>query len=96
MGLGKDFSKKKTGHGCLSGHNSETKRDIVMGPKGKMVVIHRAKKASITKIVLPKQKMGFLAKMRQLGPILGRGTFWFLPFFFNGEQSSENEKCQFL
>ena len=67
-----------------------------MGPKGKMVFTHRATKARLTKIVLPKQIIRFLAKMRWLGPILGRGTFSSLPFFFNGEQSAENEKGQFL
>ena len=74
----------------------ETKRDIVMGPKGKMVIMHRATNALLTKMVLPKQKIGFLAKMRQLGPILGRDQFSSLSFFFIGEQSEENEKGHFF
>ena len=52
------------------------RRDIVMGPTGKMVVTHRATSALSTKIGFPKQKIGFLAKMRRLGPILGSGIFW--------------------
>ena len=89
MGPGNDFSEKND-HRRLNGQNSETKRDIVMGPKCKMVVTHRATNALVTKIVLHKQKIGFFAKMRRLGPILGRGTFSSLPFFFIGEQSAEN------
>ena len=73
------ISQKKMGHRHLNSGNSETKRDIVMGQKGKMVVTHRATNAQLTKMVLPKQKIGFLAKMRRLGRILGRGTFWCLP-----------------
>ena len=58
------ISKKKTGRRCLNGHNSETKRDILMGQKGKMISTHRATNALLTKTVLSKQKIGLLAKMR--------------------------------
>ena len=46
------------------------------GSTGKMVVTPRATSAPSTKIGFPKQKIGFLAKMRRLGPILGSGIFW--------------------
>ena len=94
MGPGKDFSEKN-GHRCLNGHNLETKRDIVMGLKGKMVVTHRATNALLTKKVLPKQKIGFLAKMHRLGPILGRGTFWSLPFFSSESKVQKMKKVNF-
>ena len=61
VGPGKDFSEKN-GRRCLNGRNSETKRDIVMGPKGKMVVMHRVTNALLTKIVLPLQKSVFWPK----------------------------------
>jgi len=50
VGLGKDFQKKKR-TSRSNGFNSKTKRDIVMGPKGKMVVTHRREtNALLTKI----------------------------------------------
>ena len=58
-GTGQRFSEKET----------DSRAQIVIGPKAEMVVTQRAKNASLTKIWLPKQKM------RRLGPILGRGTF---------------------
>ena len=50
VGLGKDFKKKKR-TSRSNGFSSKTKRDIVMGPEGKMVVTHRREtNALLTKI----------------------------------------------
>ena len=59
----KIFQRKKNGRRYLNGRNSNTKRDIVMSPIGKMVITYRATNSSLTKIVLLKQKIRFLAKM---------------------------------
>lgn len=75
VGPGKDF--RKNGLSRSNGRNTETKRYIVMGPTAKLVTAHRAKNALFANIGLPKQKIGFWAKMRQLRQILGRYTFWF-------------------
>ena len=64
-GTGQRFSEKET----------DSRAQIVIGPKAKMVVTQRAKNASLTKIWLPKQEIGLLAKMRQLGPILALTIF---------------------
>ena len=42
VGPGKEFQKTKNSRQRFNGHNSETKRDIVMGPTAKMVTTHRA------------------------------------------------------
>ena len=47
VGRGKDFQKKKNGLPRQKGSYSETKRDIVVGPTGKIGVTHRAKMAKI-------------------------------------------------
>ena len=52
MEPGKDF-QKKNGLPRQKGSYSETERDIVMGPTGKMVVTHRATNALLAKIGLP-------------------------------------------
>ena len=53
---------RKNGLPHSNGFNPETKRDVVMGPTGKMVVTHRATNAPFTKIGLPKQKFWFWGK----------------------------------
>ena len=53
VGPGKDFQKKR-GLPRFNGRSSETNRDIVMGPKAKMVVTHRPTNAPLVKIGLPK------------------------------------------
>ena len=47
--------RKQNGVQCSNGHYSKMKRDIVMGPKAKMVATHRATNAPLTKIWLTKQ-----------------------------------------
>ena len=54
MGPGKDFQEKKR-FPRSDGSNSETKRDIVMGPTDKMVVTKGATNTPLTKNGLPMQ-----------------------------------------
>ena len=60
-----------------------------------MVVTHRAKNALLTEIWLPKPRVGLLAKMRRLRPILGRHRFWGRHVPDIGEQNAQIEKNRF-
>ena len=76
-GTGQRFSEKET----------DSRAQIVIGPKAEMVVTQRAKNASLTKIWLPKQKIGIFGQNAPVRTDFGPN---YLPDIV--EQSAQNKK----